>query len=259
MNAITVTDTLPSGWEYAAGQTTIVRADGSILSGASADDGNANGATTLTWSGADVFVNAGLAENQEITISFVAQTTGTSLNTGDFSRNEVLVASTRTLQGITQTFTASDFALVTFADSDLSITKTSDVVDVVYPGDTIRYTVVVENTGSTNLTDVSIFDPLPNGVAYVAGSGQLTGTCVSSTVNNVADNFEPADSYGGNDGSVNWATDWTENNDDGSPTGGTIEAEQDRLEFQGNTQCGGVHPAFRNGDWSNQHYYFFLL
>ena len=72
-----------------------------------------------------------------------------------------------------------------FTEYNLKIVKDTGASDPVSPGDTIPYTVTVTNSGSTPLTDVSIYDPLPQGVSYVAGSGQVTApitSCLSPTV-----------------------------------------------------------------------------
>ena len=57
----------------------------------------------------------------------------------------------------------------------LEITKTSSANGgPVSPGDTITYTIEVENTGTGNATDVVVTDTLPAGVTYVASSAEKT-------------------------------------------------------------------------------------
>ena len=40
-----------------------------------------------------------------------------------------------------------------------------------YPGDPVTYTTTVTNPAGSTLTGVSLYDPMPAGVTYVAGSG----------------------------------------------------------------------------------------
>lgn len=58
----------------------------------------------------------------------------------------------------------------TFPPSDLSISKTSNAGAPVNHGDTITYTIVVENTGGSAVGGVDVEDILPAGMSYVPGS-----------------------------------------------------------------------------------------
>ena len=62
-------------------------------------------------------------------------------------------------------------------------------------------------SGSTTVTGVSLYDPLPAGTTYVTGSGSVT--CELNPPSNVRDEFAAA-AYNNNNGSVNWAGNWTE-------------------------------------------------
>jgi uncharacterized repeat protein (TIGR01451 family) len=156
----------------------------------------------LTWSSA--LVGGDMAKNQEISITFTAQTT-TALAAGTLSRNRMKAAGTRTVGSETQTFTATDFVYV--VSGEMTVEKTSSATDPVYPGDQFTYTVTATNpsTATTNLTGVSIYDPLPAGVSYVAGSGSVTCDLPA----NVRDQFGTA-AYTNNNGSENWSGAWTE-------------------------------------------------
>ncbi len=246
MDDIAVVDTLATGWGYCTGTDT--PASGCLPPVVTFPDGSTSGdapsvnGQDLTWGSAE-FTGGQLdmGQNQQLTVEYYAYTTAAHA-AGSLTTSPVVAIGERTVgdPGVTQTFTATDRVFNLYTTSEMTITKSSNVTDVASPGDTIEYTVVVENPGSTALTDVSIYDPIPTGVAYVAGSGELTGTC-AATDNNVADDFNPNDSYSGNDGSVNWANDWSETNDgggNGGATGGDIEAEQGRLEFQDSTDGG---------------------
>ena len=74
-------------------------------------------------------------------------------------------------------------------------------------------------SATTNLTGISIYDPLPAGVSYVAGSSQVTGWLTTTQTDNVRDNFD-SQAYNLNDGTVNWFGSWVETD----PTGGSQRA-----------------------------------
>ncbi len=95
----------------------------------------------------------------------------------------------------------------------LSIAKTSDAVGTVNPGDTIEYTLVIRNNTASQHTGIVISDTLPAGTTYVANSASATGYIISSE--SVRDEFS-TQAYDNNDGTVNWATDWIENDPAGS-------------------------------------------
>ena len=56
-------------------------------------------------------------------------------------------------------------------DPDITITKTADVSSVDEAGDVINYTITVENTGNTSLTNVTVDDPLLGGDLGTPDSG----------------------------------------------------------------------------------------
>ncbi|MCI5165216.1 MAG: DUF11 domain-containing protein, partial [Candidatus Electrothrix sp. GM3_4] len=162
---LVIEDLLPPGWEYVAGSAVITMPDGSVV---------ASGVSDPLFSIGDI------SANQSVIVTFTAETTQV-FNDGDITKNEATVTGIRTVEGLTQTFVAADKAFHLFTDSSLAITKTSNVVGAVSPGDTITYTVEVENDGPSDLTGVSLYDELPEGVSYVAGSGQIDlGTQSSS-------------------------------------------------------------------------------
>ena len=156
---------------------------------------------TLDWPSS---LLGGMAANQTITITFDGQTTK-NFSLGDITRNTVEATGTRTVAGATQTFVTSDFAFNSYGD--MSVTKTSSAADPLYPGDQFTYTVTVTNPASatSNQTGIAIYDPLPEGVSYVAASGSVT----CDLQQNVRDQFG-AIAYTNNNGSVNWSTNWTE-------------------------------------------------
>lgn len=170
-----------------------------------------------------------MAANQTITISFTGQTTQ-SFSVGDITRNTVQAAGTRTVAGATQTFVTSDFAFNSYGD--MTVTKTSSATDPLYPGNQYTYTVNVTNPSATTFTGVSIYDPIPNGVSYVAGSGSLLN-CTRSL--NVRDEFT-TQAYTNNNGTANWAGAWAETDSYGGgatgATGGFVWITGGQLQFR---------------------------
>jgi uncharacterized repeat protein (TIGR01451 family) len=122
----------------------------------------------------------------------------------------------------------------------LSIDKTVSPT-LIRPGDRVTYTLVVENSGSGLAVNLAITDALPLEMTYVPGTLGLTWPVaqieeVTRTVTHTArfsgyyaDDFDlnatQTTYYTGNDGSLDWTSDWTESNDDplGLPTGGEIQ------------------------------------
>ncbi len=244
VDAVGTVDTLPPSWQYVAGTTTITRPDLTQVTGAAADPtitgaGTAANPFVLTWTSAQLDP-VGMARNQAIVVEFTAQTTAV-LPTGTLSRNRVTSTGTRTIgsPSATQTFSTTDFAFVT--SGALGIGKTSSAVEPLYPGDQFTYTVTVTNPpdGSAQ-TGVSLYDAIPAGASYVAGTGQVT---CEQTVS-VRDEFSTPGSPSGNDGTVNWANNWTEANDGAnSVANGAVQIAAlpflgNRLAFQ-NTTVGG--------------------
>jgi uncharacterized repeat protein (TIGR01451 family) len=161
---------------------------------------------------------------------------------GDITKNSFEVTGTRTVQGVVQNFTASDFVFNTFGE--LQMQKTSSGVDPLSPGDQFTYTVTVTNPAVSVATysGVAVYDALPAGVAYVAGSGQVTAPALE----HVLDEFS-TQSYSNNDGNINWNAAWTEidNGAVDGPAAGGIQVSSGRLQI-GN---GSV------GNWTNSRVY----
>ncbi|HKH43923.1 MAG TPA: SdrD B-like domain-containing protein [Thermoanaerobaculia bacterium] len=106
---------------------------------------------------------------------------------------------------------------VTITAASLGITKSATIVTdggtagLVDPGDVLQYTMVVTNTGTSNLSNVTLSDAVPTGTTYVAG----TSTVVSyhtDTVTTFADNFDGGagtDYPSGSDGTTAWVNNWS--------------------------------------------------
>ncbi|MDJ0924047.1 MAG: SdrD B-like domain-containing protein [Acidimicrobiia bacterium] len=103
-------------------------------------------------------------------------------------------------------------------DPFLDITKTSDVPpEGAIPGDTVTYTIVVENTSDTPQDGFTLADNVPVGTTYVAESTSVTGPVV--TADTYADDMQSG-GYGGSTGSRFWGPDWTEINESDGPNSG---------------------------------------
>jgi uncharacterized repeat protein (TIGR01451 family) len=79
----------------------------------------------------------------------------------------------------TQRAQVSAMTIALFDASDLTITKTTSVLDVAI-GDAVPYTVTVHNTGSVTLRNVVVRDRLPDGMRYAPKS--LTGADSATVV-----------------------------------------------------------------------------
>lgn len=226
VDGISVVDTLPAGWQYVAGTTSITLADKTTRT-----DDPAVAGQNLTWSSA---ILGDMAPNQQILITFTARTTMV-FAAGDITRNFVAAAGTRTIgsPSVTQTFITSDFAFNSFGD--VQITKTSSGIDPLSPGDPVLYTVTVTNPGTSpvSLTGLAIYDEIPEGMTYVAASSQVTAPSSS-----VGDRFSTV-AYNNNDGTAAWVNNWTEVGDDGNPAAGNLVIVNGELTMDDRPNSGG--------------------
>ncbi|MGA7297602.1 MAG: hypothetical protein WBW92_08850, partial [Rhodanobacteraceae bacterium] len=98
------------------------------------------------------------------------------------------------------------------------VTKTSDAGGaLVDPGQTVDYTVVVQNPTSSTHTNVVIGDTMPAGMTYVPGSTVVQGPAGTASFT-ASDDFSSGTYTGGS----GWSTAWTEISDDGVTTTGDV-------------------------------------
>jgi uncharacterized repeat protein (TIGR01451 family) len=221
IDGIDITDTLPPGWQYVDGSTTMILADKTEITGNPADPVISGGVSILTW---DRIMLGDMAENQSIIIEFTAETTQ-SFNIGDLTRNIVEARGTRTIQGVTQDFVTTDFVYNSYGN--MEINKSSNATDPLSPGDQYTYTVTITNPSTTtgNITGISIYDPMPEGISYVSGTSQI------SIPVSFRDELT-AQTYDGTNGSIDWGTSpWSEINDDTDPTGGRVRVVTDSGDY----------------------------
>ncbi len=115
----------------------------------------------------------------------------------------------------------------------LSLSKTSSLAGGNWPlYYTNTYTITLSNTGQLAQTGITVTDALPAGVTYVPGSTVVvyptdfvtnfsTNVTTNAFSETVSDHFNRI-SYANNDGSENWANDWTETGDNANPTSGSV-------------------------------------
>ena len=119
---------------------------------------------------------------------------------------------------------------LTEAINGLSIIKVADASGCLTPGDTITYTVTVQNTGNVAQVGVAVSDLLPPGLTYVADSAQVISS--NTVVNTILDEFNQV-AYNNQDGTRNWSVDWQESDPYGTvgPVGDYVGISGERLRF----------------------------
>ena len=94
----------------------------------------------------------------------------------------------------------------------------------VVPGQTLTYTLVINNTDVVDWTNIVVTDSIDPNTTFVPGSTIVTAPVASG--GNYRHEFN-ARNYTANNGSLTWGGNWTEGNDDNSATNGHISVEQD--------------------------------
>ena len=114
---------------------------------------------------------------------------------------------------------ATDSFIWTVGVAELSVTKASDAVGRVVPGQVLTYTITVTNQGTATQRGITVDDPLPAGTSYVAGSASGEGGLLPQ----YADDFD-APAYDGSTGPSDWtASPWQEAGEANGPlTGGLM-------------------------------------
>ncbi|MBU2487775.1 MAG: hypothetical protein KKA60_00130, partial [Proteobacteria bacterium] len=194
---VSVVDTLPAGWSYQTGTAFITLADKTTDTTNPSISGQ-----TLTWGSG---ILGSMEPNQQITIVFTARNT-IGRAAGDLTRNTVDATGHRTVGGVTQDFVTSDFVFNTFGD--LIMEKSTLGTDPLSPGDTYSYSITVINpfTAPGDATGIAIYDPVPAGVGYVAGSSAVTSPSRGTTYFNDFESGGQGFTTGADDGTplMNW-------------------------------------------------------
>ncbi|MCI5163100.1 MAG: DUF11 domain-containing protein, partial [Candidatus Electrothrix sp. AX5] len=136
---------------------------------------------------------------------------------------------------------SGDAPLMTYSPPVLSVDKSSSAGGAVSPGDTITYTVDIENTGGSPLNNVVVTDAVPTGTTYL--SGVVNGSQVNHVV--FRDDFNaPGGGYSQSSGTADWSIQaWTETNDDGDAATGVIRIINGQLLME-NTRSSNTAGAY---------------
>ncbi len=225
LNPANVFDDMPSGWAYVPLSTVITRPGGVVVSGPSVEPVITG--QRLTWN--DVSPG-GLVPGQPLTIEF--QSVTTAIPSAGYIINNASVSG---FLG-TEVFTATDSAAVQI--SELLLEKTSNTGGVVFPGDTILYTLTVTNNGEAPQTNLVITDPLPAGTTYVPGSTQVIAPSLNGTVGDAFNAIAFDGNQDSNGAAVpNWVGDWNEVGEADGAAAGNLQVLADlgdpRLRIQG--------------------------
>jgi len=194
---VTITDTLGLGLVYAGNPTVTagggVSANNTIGAPVITGDG-INQAQTLLWSLNNGNADIDIAEGTSVTISYdvrvhdgvlaqslanraVAQWTGTD-GPNAFERN-----GTDGIGGLNDYVTAPATATIgnlplLYAHKTAQIYEDFSSPGIVDPGDVLRYTIVLSNSGAIPATGVVLRDAVPDNTTYVADSLRLNGASV---------------------------------------------------------------------------------
>lgn len=213
---VEVTDTLPQGMDYLS-----------------------HGAGQGTYdSGSGMWSVGSLAPMQVATLGINALVeTGTA---GTVLTNLAAITAVDQIDSRAENDTAH--AVVSPQKSLLGLVKTATPAGPVWAGDIIAYTLAITNRSGTTQTHITLVDPLPAGVAYVADSCRID---VPLTVDATFGDGFSRRVYSNNDGTQLWASDWVEGENNG-PTAGSIQIQFDNgvdetytLRFSGGSQTIG--------------------
>ena len=172
---VVVNDTIPPNTTYVIGSITGTGA-------------NAAGNPNLVWNVGNVAAGASATLTYQVTINNPVPA-GTSTIT-----NTASVASNQTVAVNTSTATTNVTASPNFTTSTKTVTDLNG--GLVATGDTLRYTIVVRNSGTMSATGVVVTDTVPASTTYVAGS--ITGTGADASGNpNLVWNIGPLAGNGG--------------------------------------------------------------
>ncbi|MBI1291994.1 hypothetical protein GC173_12250, partial [bacterium] len=218
--------TMPTGWTYVSGSSTVTYDDGTPNSTANPSVSGLN----LTWA-----LDHDLLANKTITITYQASTTGSNagLNTSTASAfGTSIVNESDPTNAIFRPSATADILVAGPATTTVSVTKTSNASTRTHQTDPITYTITAQNTGATNAaTNVTLWDQLPNSLTYVSGTSTITRPINGNYVT-VADYFDSA-SYSLNRGTQTWranttASSWTESGESTDASGGDIIITSDQ-------------------------------
>ncbi len=209
-----------------------------------------------TTAGGGLYNFSGLDPSINYVVEFVNP--GGRLFTTADTGSDTTDSDANTTTGRTGTINPAPGQVITNVDAGflppaITIDKVSDAGADVAPGDTLTYTITVNNPGPGTLNNVIVTDTLPTGLTWQSTSVQAP---VSTTVGNYADDFE-SNGYAGSTGATAWSGDWIETDDSGTApvqdTGdvrNTSNLTSRRLHFQKGNDTGLESIARVAGDLS---------
>ncbi len=198
MDRVVLTDTLPDGLSFVSASVTEL--GNFVTVGGSTVLADINAAATVAESGQTVTVtlgdvlnsdttDSGTRTNDAIVVQIVARVDDVPANSGTLPNNTQLTNTAGlsiTPKGGAAFTPVTDTATVEIVEPNLVLEKTGDVA--VNPGDTVNYTVEIENTGNAPAFDLIIADTFgdPN-LSLVSGSVMFTFTTAGGSTFTQAD------------------------------------------------------------------------
>jgi uncharacterized repeat protein (TIGR01451 family) len=167
-DTITYSITVKNNGPSAATTVTITDALPSQVTFSSASAGCALSGTTVTCTAGNLALNA----TATFTISVIAQTVGTAINTATVSADQADPTAANNTSSVTTVIGAS---------ADISIVKTASITSV-KQGATFSYTLTLHNNGPSAATAVVATDVLPTGVTFSSASAGCTFVSATRTV-----------------------------------------------------------------------------
>jgi uncharacterized repeat protein (TIGR01451 family) len=140
--AVTLSDTLPAGLEF------VSASPAATVSGA-----------VVSWAMGD------LAAGDSVSVALTVRVSDQIRDTATVSNLAVVTSA----NALPQSAASAPVALVGFLPNQLGLQKSADVLEVGL-GETVPYTLVLENTGDNALSDLRAVDSLPDGGRYANGS-----------------------------------------------------------------------------------------
>ncbi len=190
--SVTVTDTIAAGLRYVPGETTITLPNGTTITGAAA---NPSGTSTLTWSFTNIAADPGhTVHDLVITFSVLVTTDDANVDLRTIANSATASAGSLDFDSSTPgdqntgSDTSADLIVhVPAFTIEKSIAGIVDcdgdghATDFVEPGDTVTYTITVNNVGSAGGTayGVRVQDDLPAEFEYIPGTTVIGGTAAA--------------------------------------------------------------------------------
>ena len=192
---ITLRDAVPANTTYVAGSTRLngaavadVAGQSPLVNSMPTNSLPAGATATVTF---DVVVNANVASGTVISNQGFVSAPASGINDQPSDDPDTPAPNDPT-RDIVVTPAAPAF-LVQKVSADLAGDP-----NVLYPGEPLRYTITVKNTGNSNATNLTLRDAVPANTTYVNGTARLNGAAVddvagqSPLVNGLAINALPA-------------------------------------------------------------------